>query len=705
MTIFSEMRRRNVFKVASVYLITCWLILQIVSVIAPALHLPTLFSTILTVVLVIGFPVACIFAWAFELTPDGLKFTYDVDLAVSVREQTGSKINYLMAIALALALGFIAYERLFEVSADDNLERSIAVLPFEDMSSNKSQGYFGDGIAEEILNTLARLDKLVVISRTSSFSFKDSNTDIRKIGNLLNVNYVLEGSVRKDKNTLRITAQLIEVQSGAQIWSQTYDRTLDNVFAVQDELTFAITQALKLNLLPEQVEQEFGMTSNPQAYELFIQGRELGYQRTPEALQRAAIRLNQALDLDDDFYLARAQLYSVYELGGDYGGFSPQKRESEKERLFWALLKGPDFPLKQLVFGLYTRDNNKLDVAAHFFEQAYKNAHNDPFIQNVYLLNMTSPEAVMAARGEIIRTNPENQVNYANLIYLYDYAGRAKEATQLRAEMSKKFPNSPQVIRGNMFLLYSNEQDIDNTMAYLNNFTGEPSQYYRRFKAGINLLAGNTDTTLAFLSEMLRQTPEYEESYNNSLVLLYDLSAAGILSTEQEAKLAGLPISNAVTFDAKGFLGLLKGEDLVYAEVNQLLDLSPEQFSKQTRTGDIAPYLYAAIQKRQGDSRYADVLPPFQAGYLEGCEQSNGRFPFCLLFMYLDGSYSAQQQFDAFKNSFQFLNEVFIGAEYFVLTSPIYYGVNQHPEFETLAGKLLNNTFRKWNTDLLPTAQ
>jgi TolB-like protein len=701
LTIFTELKRRNVFRVASVYLITSWLILQIVSVIAPALQLPALFTTMITVVLVIGFPVVCIFAWAFELTPQGLKFTYDVDEAGSIREQPGNKVNYVLAGALAIALGFIAYERLFVVSVDDKLERSIAVLPFEDMSENKSQGYFGDGIAEEILNTLARLDKLVIISRTSSFAFKDKNKDIREIGNLLNVNYVLEGSVRKDKEKLRITAQLIDVKTGAHIWSQTYDRTLDNVFAVQDELTFAITQALKLNLLPEQVDYEAGMTTNPQAYELFIKARELGYERTTDALQQAAVLLNQAIAIDDKFYLAKAQLYSVYQLGGDYGGFTPQQRQSEKDRLFWELLKGPDFPLKLLVIGLHAVDNNKPNMATHFFELAYKNAPNETLIQNFYLLNMSDFEAVITARRNIIRTNPESQVNYANLIYLYDYSGQADKAKEIRSIMNKKFPYSAQIVRGNMFSLYSNEQDIGKALTFLNNYTGKPSPYYKRFKVGINLLSGNIDIALDYLSEMLSQSAKYVESNSNSLVLLYQLSAKGKLSIQQQAKLEALPVTSKTSSDAKAFLGLLQGNSLPYAEVNQLDGLSPQEFIKNIVPGDIAPYYYAAIKKYQGNSLYAQILPPFQAGYIEACEQSKGKFPLCLLFMYLDGRFSQQQQLEAFENSFQFLNEVFIGAEYFILTSPTYYGVNQDPEFEQIANEFLDNTFRKWNPDLL----
>ena len=549
MTFFSELKRRNVFKVASVYVVTCWLILQIISVITPALHLPTVFSTMVTVILVIGFPVACIFAWAFELTPEGLKFSHDVDATASAHEQTGSKLNYFLIGGLVLAIGFIGYDKLFVVSIGEDVERSIAVLPFEDMSPNKSEGYFGDGIAEEILNTLARLDKLVVISRTSSFAFKDKNKDIREIGNALNVNYVLEGSVRKDKDKLRITAQLIEVKSGAHIWSKTYDRTLDNVFAVQDELSFAITQALQLNLLPEQVEFEEGMTTNPAAYELFIQGRQMAYQRTPDALQQATTLLNQAIAIDDAFNLAKAQLFTVYWFAGQYGGFTPQQRQSEKERLFWELLKGPDFPLQQLVLGFYAEDNNKPDVATHFYEQAYNNAPNESLIQNVYLNEMRDVEFVIAERRKILKTNPENEINYTNLIGAYSESGYVDEEKQLLSLMNRKFPHSTHALVHNIEKIYSDEQDLYKALAYLDSYTGEPNQTFRRYKANMNLIAGNTDITLDYLAELLIESPEYEKEFFNSLTLLYELNAKGKLTIAQQEKLKGLPVSDKTSTD------------------------------------------------------------------------------------------------------------------------------------------------------------
>ncbi|MDG1752730.1 MAG: FlgO family outer membrane protein [Thalassotalea sp.] len=212
MILLKELRRRNVFKVASVYLITAWIILQIISVVSPYLHLPRVFGTIVTVILVIGFPIAAIFAWAFELTPEGLKRTHEVEADESIGHETGLKINNLLIGAIVVLVSFIAYDKLYKPNNRSQNSLSIAVLPFEDMSPDNSQEHFGDGIAEEILNSLAQIKHLSVIARTSSFSFKEQKISVKDIAQKLNVDFVLEGSVRKHGDKLRITAQLIDTK-------------------------------------------------------------------------------------------------------------------------------------------------------------------------------------------------------------------------------------------------------------------------------------------------------------------------------------------------------------------------------------------------------------------------------------------------------------------------------------------------------------
>lgn len=625
MTFFTELKRRNVFKVASVYLVTCWIILQIVSVVSPALHLPTLFSTSITVLLAIAFPFVCIFAWAFELTPDGLKRTHEVDINESIRKETGSKINYLLATSLVLALGFISYQNWFVSSAEDSLERSIAVLPFEDMSPDKLQSYFGDGIAEEILNSLARLNQLVVIARTSSFNFKDSNTDIREIGQKLNVNYVLEGSVRKDKNQLRITAQLIEVASGAHIWSQTYDRTLDSIFAVQDDLTYAITQALKLNLLPEQLDHEAGMTSKPQAYDLFIQGRESAYLRSSESLQQAAYTLQQAIELDPEFYLAKALLFTVYELASYYGGFAEELRQSEKERLFWELMTAPDFPLKTLVIAIQAESKNKLAISEELYQQAYEQAPNDPLIQNMSTLVLGNYRAMIQRREQILKTNPQSQVNMSNLVYLYLVNEQPQRAKQLLSSMNALFPDTSLNFVSNLYFTYAHQQDIEATLALVNDYNGEPNADYRRAKSSINILSGNIATALDYMSEELRQSPEISEQFFSAYLLLLDLNTRGKLNQHQRLRYQQLPIDESVQTKLLAFYKLELGDETLYEQQQQLEGLSADEFFERVDLKDDEPYTYAVIKKLKGDDSYAHRLEAVVAYAISACQQTHNK--------------------------------------------------------------------------------
>ena len=702
MTFFTELKRRNVFKVASVYLVTCWIILQIVAVISPALHLPIIFSTITTVILAIAFPLVCIFAWAFELTPDGLKRTHEVDIDESIREQTGSKINYLLVTALILALGFIAYEKLFTPSVDVSLERSIAVLPFEDMSSDKSQGYFGDGIAEEILNSLARLNQLVVIARTSSFNFKGSNTDIREIGKILNVNYVLEGSVRKDKDKVRITAQLIEVTTGAHIWSQTYDRELTSIFALQDELTFAITQALKLNLLPEQVEHEAGMTTNPQAYELFIQGRELAYQRSSESLQKAADMLQQAIKLDDQFYLAKAQLYMVYSFADDYGGFIESLRQAEKERLFWELMIAPEFPLKTLVMAKQAMNSSEFAISFTLFQQAYEKAPNDPLIQNMSTLVLNNVQDGIKRREKILKTNPQSQINITNLVYLYLITEQPEKAKAMLTKMEKLFPFSTQNFLPNLYYSYAYQQDIEATLALINDYRGEPSADYRRAKSAVNILAGNIDTALDYIDEELRQSPDSAEPFINAFLLLLDLDTRGKLNEQQQQRYHQLPVNESTKAETLTYFKLLLGDEALYEQQKQLAGVSAEEFLQRVDINRAEPYDYAAIKKRKGDDSYAQVLQTSLAYSNSQCQQTQNKVGwFCAGIMDFYGDISEQQTMSMFKRQ-PMLDSFLIGIEKFILTAPVYYGLSQYPGFESLANDFLNRTFRQWNPDLVP---
>jgi len=303
---FSELKRRNVVRVGVAYAVVTWLVIQMGDIAADNLNFPDWFMPMVFVVLGLGFPIVLIFSWAYEVTPEGVMKTEEVDKSKSVTHGTGKKINKLIIGALVLAVGFLLYDKFMLGPNQPIVEDakagpiSIAVLPFINMSSDTEQEYFSDGITEELLNTLAKVPGLMVAARTSVFSYKGKNMDVREIGSELGVTTILEGSVRKAGDDLRITAQLIRVSDGFHLWSETYDRRLENVFAIQEEIAFAIADALKTPLGINAGELVSNRTTDMGAYELYLQARQLVRKRG-SALEEAVIILDEVIAREPDF--------------------------------------------------------------------------------------------------------------------------------------------------------------------------------------------------------------------------------------------------------------------------------------------------------------------------------------------------------------------------------------------------------------------
>ncbi|MDH4029435.1 MAG: tetratricopeptide repeat protein [Chromatiales bacterium] len=312
--ILQELQRRNVFKVAMVYLIASWVLIQVAETTFPALQLPEWTVTFVVVVLGILFPIAVIFAWAFELTPEGLKKTGEVDPGESITSSTGQRINYLIIGTLVIAVVVLVTTHgglggSGQPSADADKTKSIAVLPFVNMSDDASNEYFSDGLSEELLNVLAQVDGLRVAARTSSFHFKGQNEDLRSVGDKLGVEHVLEGSVRKSGNRIRVTAQLIKVDDGFHLWSDTYDHEMDDVFRIQDEISLAVVDALKVNLLgADRQRLTKRATTNVEAHNLYLRGRQFLHLRTLESVEQAEKLFEQAVRMDPGYALAYSGL-------------------------------------------------------------------------------------------------------------------------------------------------------------------------------------------------------------------------------------------------------------------------------------------------------------------------------------------------------------------------------------------------------------
>jgi adenylate cyclase len=406
MALIAELKRRNVFRVGVAYAIVAWLLIEVASVVLPALHLPDWALTFLIIVILAGFPLALVIAWAFELTPEGIKRETAVDRAPATDPVTR--------------------------------EKSVAVLPFVDMSADLDQGYFADGIAEELLNTLVRFEGLRVAGRTSSFSFKGSNANLKTIGEALNVDVILEGSVRKAGNRVRITAQLINAADGFHLWSETYDRELADIFAIQDGIARAIADALRIELeiSPEQPVNPSG-TKHLEAYNTYLRGLELARTGAPAPLLAALDWFKRAVALDPDFARAHLEIAWVYANNLVSGGsVSPEVAEAPaRAAIARALTLDPSSSDAYTVRGSLRHTFGELaDSEADFLRAIELNPNNAWSYQNYgYLLStsVSRPVEAVTYLEKALALDPNLKFSRTMLGIALAEAGRVDEGIEM----------------------------------------------------------------------------------------------------------------------------------------------------------------------------------------------------------------------------------------------------------------------------------
>jgi len=329
---FADLRRRRVFRVGAAYGVAAWLIVEVSSVVLPALHMPEWTLTAVVIVALSGIPISLLLAWLYDVTSEGLVRTAPSgDDHREVRRVARRGIDFVIIGVLLAIIAYLVYgQDLFDAGGQP--EQSIAVLPFVDLSQGGDNEYFSDGISEELLNSLVSVEGLRVAARTSSFAFKQRNEDIRTIGEMLNVRTVLEGSVRRSGDQVRITAQLINVDDGFHLWSETYDRELDDIFRIQAEIAHSIVEALKLELIGD---DELAQMASPgvdiRAYDLYLLGRHRWHERTPDSLSAALELFQQAVEIDEDFALAYTGLADTYLLLDGYGDLTTEEASMKAE--------------------------------------------------------------------------------------------------------------------------------------------------------------------------------------------------------------------------------------------------------------------------------------------------------------------------------------------------------------------------------------
>jgi len=333
MNFIAELKRRNVIRMAGLYLVGAWLITQVSSTVLPTFDVPSWVLRALIIVLAVGFVPTLIFAWVFELTPQGLKRDAEVKPEESIAPQTARRMDRLIIAMLILALVYFAFDKFAlaprreaamladaqQPVSPPTRAKSIAVLPFTDLSPGHDQEYFSDGMAEEILNALAQIKDLKVAGRTSSFYYKGKNEDLRAIGKALGVAHILEGSVRKQGEKVRITAQLIQASDDSHLWSQAFDGDLSDVFKLQEDIARAITDQLKVVLSDEQKTRLVPVaTANADAYALFVEAQTLVNRRVGDSLPQAIALLQKATMLDPKFARAWSKLAIAYAVLAQY---------------------------------------------------------------------------------------------------------------------------------------------------------------------------------------------------------------------------------------------------------------------------------------------------------------------------------------------------------------------------------------------------
>jgi len=471
MSFFNELKRRKVFKVAAAYTIVSWLLLQISDTLVPALHLPEWFNSGVAFLLIIGFPIALVFAWAFDMTPDGLKMEKDNSGSQARASTSGRALNYTIIVSLAVALVYFVWESRIQTGSEpfsqepiaqtvepDNEKRalppvskeeswdnnSIAVLPFINMSSDPEQEYFSDGITEEVLNLLVKIPELKVTSRTSVFTFKGQSVDIPTVAEKLGVAHILEGSVRKAGDRVRITAQLIEARNDVHLWSETYERKLDDIFAIQDEIAREVVKALHIQLLGE---TPIATSTNAEAYNLYLRGKHFATLHTLEGMDSSVKAFQESIALDADFAPAWAGLSNVLRERGGPDFTDPQEAIEAARRAAMRALELDNklaeawLSLAEIQFR-YDWDWSNADVSMRTaLRHGPKNA---PVLRSAtwLALSLGETERALSLAQLAVDLDPLDYSGLSNLGTTFWALGRLEEEGQIYRRILELYPGS-----------------------------------------------------------------------------------------------------------------------------------------------------------------------------------------------------------------------------------------------------------------------
>ena len=580
MSFFKELKRRNVFRVGIAYTVATWLLIQVTDTVFPRIGLPDSAVTLVIALLAIGFIPALIFAWAFEMTPEGLKREKDIDRTESITPETGKNLNRLIIVGLVLVIVVMGVERTWFAahdeaagtqSADSALpteqsiepeavastsgtqRESVAVLPFTVMSSGEDDGYFADGLTEEILNSLARLPELLVTARTSSFHFKGKNLPIPEIAETLGVKHVVEGSVRRSGDRVRITAQLIRAEDGFHLWSDTYDRTLEDVFAVQEDIAENIAETLDV-VLNEDKRQMMrdARIEDVEAFVAYQKGMELMVQAHStsdpiDLLPEANLYFEQALELVptiSNAQLERTDLFGhiIYNNAIGKDSYTPAELESALEEIIAGLAQAaryaPSDAQRTYLEAERAEFSDNWSGIAEKFDRAFNT-------EECYAVNWVSSlasvfgwaEEVSAHYQRLIRCDPLSSVYVAMGGQFLLWADQAETAIDLTSHFLNTVGFNAWVDDMRFFALLANGRHREDPSMYHSNPEGSFFQLPRRFY--VHALENEIATAREVLESLKLETSLNDEMLLIAEAMLGNREAANAYATQMDSRFAG----------------------------------------------------------------------------------------------------------------------------------------------------------------------
>jgi TolB-like protein/Flp pilus assembly protein TadD len=510
---FTELKRRNVYKVAVAYAVVSWLVIQIATQVFPFFEIPNWAVRLIVLAVVVGFPIALIVAWAFELTPDGIKRTEDVDLSAKGASKKRTWI-YIVVVGAVLSVGLFFVGR---YTAGNNKggktptiagslpEKSIAVLPLLNESGDPKDEYFSDGLSEELIAALAQIGGLKVIGRSSSFRFKDRKEEPKTIGEKLGVSTLLDGTVRKQGDRVRIVAELVNAADGIQLWTRTFDRELKDIFAVQEEIARAVAESLKVTLLGSQDRPaQRGTPSNVEAHNAYLKGHFHFQRRNLEDYRKAVSYFDQAIRLDPNYALAYTERSEVWSFIGDLTGqrepaWSKARSDAEKAVAIAPSLAEAHAALGWVRFFIDWKFVEGLTELKHAKELSPANPTANDLLARAILYLGRLDEAERQAR-QAVELDPLSVIAQGNLARVLLFAGKLDEADAAARKAAELQPTSASSHRWQVVVaVLRGDGETALREAQL-----EPDEGYRRFELALaQQVRGDRQAADAALADLI----------------------------------------------------------------------------------------------------------------------------------------------------------------------------------------------------------